>query len=293
MLPLDRHRRFVLYGATLIVALFACPAFAREKTDRPVFVTRAKERHRVTFYATNRLNLPVTLTLEVSDLVNLRSSAPLPYTTTLAPRSTVRLLDLSAEERGKRWRYGAWRSPWKYGSATARHDDSVVYRLPWKDGARYRVSQGYAAGRTHKGTGAYALDFDMPVGTPVVAARDGVVVAIREDSDMAGTDPSLASESNHILILHGDGTLAEYEHLRYRGVRVRPGQTVKAGTVIGLSGDTGFSSGPHLHFGVYRPLSGRERQTIPVRFYTATEWNIGLEEGREYVAGAPTRRPPP
>jgi murein DD-endopeptidase MepM/ murein hydrolase activator NlpD len=90
----------------------------------------------------------------------------------------------------------------------------------------------------------------MPVGTPVFAARGGVVAAVRDDCSMGGVDPKLLDECNLITIIHGDGTLANYLHLRKGGVLVRLGKHVRSGDLIGFSGNTGYTSEPHLHFEV-------------------------------------------
>ena len=145
------------------------------------------------------------------------------------------------------------------------HDDGAPYLLPWEHGKKHPVGQGYFGSVTHQGI--RALDFDMATGTRVCAARDGVVVAIKQDSDRGGPSPSFALEANHVDILHADGTWATYVHLKKNGALVRLGQRVKAGQVIGLSGATGQASGPHLHFCVLKASYGPQPDTVSTRFW--------------------------
>jgi len=86
------------------------------------------------------------------------------------------------------------------------------------------------------------------------------------------------------MIRHDDGTLGHYCHLQKDGICVEPGQRVNAGQVIAHSGNTGFSSGPHLHFCVFKTKDGKERVSIPIKFKTADEQPVTLVQGRRYKA---------
>jgi murein DD-endopeptidase MepM/ murein hydrolase activator NlpD len=117
----------------------------------------------------------------------------------------------------------------------------------------------------------HAVDFAMPVGSPVVAARDGVVIDVTLKHREGGFDVSLIDKANMVTIVHDDGTVAEYAHLSAGPELVRLGQRVLAGDRVGHSGNTGYSSGPHLHFIVSRPIviDGKvSRVSIPVVFYS-------------------------
>jgi murein DD-endopeptidase MepM/ murein hydrolase activator NlpD len=183
-----------------------------------------------------------------------------------------------------------WLWSWSYtyyctfGSTRVKHDDSCTYLLPFASGKSFVISQGYNGEYSHFGPDQFAIDWRMPVGTPVHAARGGTVVGIKSDSDVGGGDSQYDWDANYILIQHPDGTLGQYVHLMKGGSKVELGQRVAAGEWIGLSGNTGHSTGPHLHFSVFNAKDGKHRQTIPVRYRTADDFAAVLQEGRSYKA---------
>jgi hypothetical protein len=131
---------------------------------------------------------------------------------------------------------------------------TVFVELPFEAGTSHAISQGMHGGFSHSGNATHALDFACPEGTTVVAARDGVVVGVKEDSNTGCDDPMCADQGNFVRVDHGDGTYASYYHLRRDGALVALGDRVCAGEPIARSGNTGFSSGPHLHFQVVDAL---------------------------------------
>jgi murein DD-endopeptidase MepM/ murein hydrolase activator NlpD len=141
------------------------------------------------------------------------------------------------------------------------------YLLPFRAGTRYLCIQGVGGPFSHTGPQTHAFDFRMPVGTPVLAARRGLVVAVREDSTVGGMARRHAEEGNFVAILHEDGTRAVYLHLMPGGALVERGQHVAQGQVIARSGDTGWSATPHLHFEVDERDSSTGRwASMPVAF---------------------------
>ena len=153
------------------------------------------------------------------------------------------------------------------GDPTARHVDEHGYQVPFTVGATYKVTQAYPESITH-GTrdSMHAVDIAMPVGTDVLAARGGVVFDVASKNFRGGLDAAKSgSEANIVRILHDDGTFSLYAHLNWNSIRVRPGDKVRAGQYIADSGNTGFSSGPHLHFAVQRNV-GMQIETVPVEF---------------------------
>ena len=156
------------------------------------------------------------------------------------------------------------------GDPNAQHDPDATYHLPYAVGTSHTVSQAYPVSATHQTRDSmYAVDFSMPVGTDVVAARDGIVFDVAASNFKGGPDAAkYADLANLVRILHDDGTFAVYAHLNWNTIRVSPGDRVVAGEYIADSGNTGFSSGPHLHFAVLRNL-GMRVESVPVRFRTA------------------------
>jgi murein DD-endopeptidase MepM/ murein hydrolase activator NlpD len=120
----------------------------------------------------------------------------------------------------------------------------------------------------------------MPVNTPVVAARSGTVFLV-EERFTDGT--RRAGEENYVNVLHADGTLAGYVHFTQNGALVEVGQSVVQGQVIGLSGDSGSSTEPHLHFHV-QGCDGCA--TVPVTFRNTRSHPTGLVTGESYTAEA-------
>lgn len=118
------------------------------------------------------------------------------------------------------------------------------YPLPWRGGP-FRLTQGPNGNFSHTDAKSrYAMDIAMPEGTPIIAARSGVVVKIDNSQAGRGNDAS----GNFVRVQHDDGTQGVYLHLKQGSVSVRVGQRVALGSALALSGNTGNSSGPHLHF---------------------------------------------
>jgi len=139
------------------------------------------------------------------------------------------------------------------GSPQATHSPTRPYRAPFAVGTSYRITQAYPDRITHLTPDSeYALDIALPDGTAVYAARAGTVINVRHDGFRGGTVSVMSDQANLIEILHDDGTIAVYGHLHWDSIRVRIGQHVALGEYIADSGNTGFSSGPHLHFAVWR-----------------------------------------
>lgn len=131
--------------------------------------------------------------------------------------------------------------------------------------AKPKVNFGPEQNSAHVGKNKYAYDFPANEGTPVLAMEDGVVSKVVQHYKKAHNNPK-KDESNKVEIIHADGTVSTYVHLKAQSARVKSCQKVKAGDIIGESGNTGYSSGPHLHVDVYKPLDGINYITLPLTF---------------------------
>lgn len=164
-------------------------------------------------------------------------------------------------------------------------DTSYIYWLPYADGTTHRLVQGYFSPHSHKNRAA--LDFKMKSGTPVHAARGGIVTRVIENNDKGGWNRKYRPFANLVIIQHSDGSRSGYWHLKKDGVLVNVGDSVDQGQVIALSGTSGFTAFPHLHFIVWRsggggPTGSRfltsngAKYLRPLRRYTITHKSITL-----------------
>ena len=144
-------------------------------------------------------------------------------------------------------------------------DTNYVFDLPFAPGEKSMVMQGYNGSYSHQGQ--FALDFKAKKGTPIHAAREGLVYKTESSHVKGGPKKKFLRLGNHIVIKHSDGTFAAYWHLLYKGALVKVGDTISKGQLIGLSGNTGYSSWAHLHFDVYYYSEGKQ-VTIPTLFKT-------------------------
>lgn len=230
-----------------------------ERMDLRVKLETRKHAAGETLLVKNDLHAPVEIELKLEDVDNVSGVTDKPIRWVLPPRSEIRLATLAPLDASKPMRY-------KPKLRHALGDPRLVplnyqYPLPWVGGP-FRLTQG-ANGRYSHFTpkGRYAVDIAMPEGTPIVAARSGMVVRIENSQSGRGNNPA----GNYVRILHDDGTMGVYLHLMRGSVTVSEGTRVRAGQQIARSGNTGNSTGPHLHFVVQRNV-GLALESIPFDF---------------------------
>jgi murein DD-endopeptidase MepM/ murein hydrolase activator NlpD len=213
------------------------------------------------YIAENREPVPVTIGLVFRSMENLRPPRGGRVDVVVPPFETMHVVHLD-KFNIDRPSGAAVAVEIDLGSSTNVPDD-FVYAVPFGGTEPREVIQGYGGEETHLASMHYSLDIAMPEGTPVLAARSGVVLLVQDGFTRGGTDPELLERSNLVVIAHTDGTMASYGHLQ-RGVRVRRGDQVEEGALLGMSGSTGFAGQPHLHFHVGNRMLGAPGRTIPI-----------------------------
>ncbi len=152
------------------------------------------------------------------------------------------------------------------------------YKLPWAPGIARTVGQGNCSAASHFADYRYAYDIGMDVGAAIHAARAGTVIGVKEDE----TDGNGCPRANYVYVEHSDGTVGQYAHLTRNGAVVNVNDVVTQGQHIANAGNTGCSTGAHLHFQVVRTRYSSE--TLPVTFSNAANESRGLRSGTSYTA---------
>jgi murein DD-endopeptidase MepM/ murein hydrolase activator NlpD len=155
------------------------------------------------------------------------------------------------------------------------------YVLPFRENETYRTgltncsSSYHAKGRPDE----YAFDFNMPVGTPFIAARAGMVVYVVEDQPSEG-----GGAGNYLAIDHQDGTYGLYYHSPKDGIYVASGEQVQQGQILGVTGESGLAGYPHLHFIVVKGSPSYPYSGMAASFRNASPGDKVLKSHAQYLA---------
>lgn len=230
-----------------------------ERIERQVRLEVKKGKGSADLRVRNDLYAPVEVELKLSKLRNVQGLPPSSIRRVIPARSSVSLVVLRAQQPGKPVGY-AQTLVSSIGDPQGQAH-GYRYPFPWLGGP-FRLTQGPNGKYSHFGAkGRYAMDIAMPEGTPIIAARGGTVIKVENNQNNGGENPS----GNFVRILHEDGTMGVYLHLMRGSVTVREGQQVGVGAALARSGNTGNSTGPHLHFVVQRNV-GMALESIPYQF---------------------------
>lgn len=234
--------------------------------------------------------VPIMMQWNLGELDNLSQAGPLSGVVALPPAAqpnspgpAVVLTTMHVDDPRRAY-HREMQFQARFGDPRAR-PEPYAYRLPFRAGKTFSVLQGFHGAFSHRGSNEFAVDFDCPVATPVLAARPGLVVAAHAGAQGSGTTPDFLEykRTNFVIVLHDDGTLGEYMHLSPSGVRVAVGQRVERGDELALSGNSGFSSTPHLHFQVMTAANdGVSAQSFPFQFAVSAKRVETPVQGRAY-----------
>ncbi len=206
---------------------------------------------------------PVEVEISGERIENMEVRPSLPARVVAPARAETPMVNLRST--GSRWRY-AYQVRAVLGDPAATHKPDQPYAPPFASGQRFPIGQAFNGAFSHQHPQSrYAVDIGMPLGTPVRATREGVVMEFAADFLDGGPDEKYRERANAVRVLHADGTMAVYAHLQANSVRVSPGQRVERGAWLANSGNTGYSTGPHLHFAIQRN-AGMELVSVPFEF---------------------------
>lgn len=153
---------------------------------------------------------------------------------------------------------------------------------PYSKNKRFLISQGFNGQFSHTNRGnRFAVDIAMPIGEKILAVSKGIVADARDDFSIGGAADYFLDKANHVTIMHDDGSYAIYAHILHGSLSVSLGERVEAGQVLARIGNTGYSTGPHLHF-VMRYNSGKGVYSIPFKFITSEGAEVPAR-GRYYL----------
>ncbi|WP_308116427.1 M23 family metallopeptidase [Chryseobacterium sp. GVT01B] len=247
-----------------------CSLWAFSQKSAKMYYEHTKDI--ITYYADNIEIYPISITFsEQPETENLKSPEAFKMIRVLPPKSIKnKIAYFVVNDNRKGWKIK--KMPAYYtlaGDATIKtYDADYTYDLPFQKGKSFNVYQGYNGIFSHQNENS--LDFVMPEGTEITAAREGKVIDAVQNNNTGCPTSSCANQANYISILHSDGTIAQYFHLKQNGVKVKIGDEVKKGDLIGLSGNTGWTNGPHLHFQCFLPDPSKPKQknTLKTLFRT-------------------------
>lgn len=238
-----------------------------DKKVQWIQLVEEKQQGKSIYYAYNKIPAPVELKVSLTKSNNAETKPVLPANFSILKGKSVPLFEVTGVEKNKPY---SWTYHYQYvlGSRLNKYQDIVNYLPPIK--GKFKITQSFNGKMTHfEKYNKYAVDIAMPEGTPIYAARAGKVILVDDDFYKNTYGTNKKNEANKIIILHDDGSMAIYAHLELEKAKVYPEMNVQAGDLIGYSGNTGYSSAPHLHFAIMYNHLGEET-SVPFKFLNSS-----------------------
>lgn len=263
----------------LLLALIFTVSICKAEHKVKIYYEQIENGYNV--YADNDEFCPISIKIDftVTNL-NIKGGNNNVYVVnSLNKKQLLTTLKVSKNGKAYKFSYKYWTN---YGNHNKNeYDENYIYDLPFKTSNKFKIFQGYNGTFSHQNENS--LDFTMPVGTEIMAIREGVVIKVIEKNNKNCGKEECKKYNNLIIIYHPDGTFAEYAHIKYNGSKVKVGDEVSKGQLIGFSGNVGWSTGPHLHLVVFKQKLNR-RETLKTKFRTGDGTKIEyLTEKEEYL----------
>ena len=233
-----------------------------------VWLEKNSDKAHPGFFARNSYPGPIELAVDWRERENVSASPALPQRFLVESGQSQNLFSIIPDPKAHSYRLSL---QYRYviGRPLPDYVSQTLYKPPLPDTSHFQITQAFNGAYSHNDAqNRYAVDIMMPVDTPIHAARGGVVLEVENDFVGNGTEQAYASKANSIRILHADGSMATYAHLALEKAQVHPGLQVETGQLIGYSGITGLTTGPHLHFAV-QVNRGMELISVPFQFADA------------------------
>lgn len=256
----------------LLIAFLLIASFCEAKHKIKVYYEKIENGYNI--YADNNefCSVSIKINFNVKNL-NIDGGNNKVYVVKAKKKKQL-LTSLKVSKNGKAYKlsYKSWTN---YGIHNNKdYDKDYVYDLPYKTSNKFKVYQGYNGSFSHQNENS--LDFTMPVGTEIMSIREGIVIEVVDKNNKNCGREECKKYNNLIKIYHPDGTFAQYVHIKQNGSKVKVGDKVSKGQLIGYSGNVGWSTGPHLHLVVYN-------QNIDDRITLKTKFKTGDGNTVEYL----------
>jgi murein DD-endopeptidase MepM/ murein hydrolase activator NlpD len=222
---------------------------------------------------------PVTVTFEI-DAKNIKALNDLTFV--CFPTKGAALFSIEKNIKNEKWSY-KYKYHYRFGLKDEPQSRNAIYNLPFKKGLVIEGGQGFHGNFSHKGNSKFAIDLRVPEGTPIYPARSGIVISTVSKFSDGGTEEKFKGKHNFVLIMHDDYTIGRYYHFSYKKIFVKKGQAVSRNTTLGLSGNTGYSSRPHLHLEIGSPADGNNFVSQEFFFSSGSGDKYTTKSGTNYL----------